>query len=78
MIYVSRFSNQKIHNDPAVRENYFRARRNNVIMNIDGHALVDNPKAIALRLLNETLGCAFDFDEVEELPEDETNIAVKI
>ena len=78
LVYVGKFSSEQIHNDPAFREIYFRALKHNVILNIDGHALVDNPKAIAWRLLNETLGSTFDTDEVEELPEDETNIAVKI
>ena len=78
LIYVSKFSNKAIQEDAALREGFFKAKKHNVILNIDGQDVVDNPHAIALRLLNETLGCTYDTDLVEEMPEDEEEVAFKV
>ena len=43
-----------------------------------GQEVVDNPNAIALRLLNETLGCAYDTAHVEEMPEEDQEVAFKV
>ena len=75
LIYVSKFSNSAITGDPKLRENYFKALKHNVIINIDGLTLVDNPAAIAERLLHETLGSTFDTAEVED-EDEETVVAV--
>ena len=71
LIYVSKFHTAEIVDNPVFREAYFKAQKHNVIVNIDGHAVVDNPLAICQRLLQETLGSTFDTPEVEEMPEEE-------
>jgi hypothetical protein len=71
LVYVSKFSPSEILDNPALREDFFRAKMHNVIVNIDGHVVVDNPMSICQQLLQETLGCCFDTSMVEELPEDD-------
>ncbi|MBI3991709.1 MAG: hypothetical protein HY342_00435 [Candidatus Lambdaproteobacteria bacterium] len=61
LVFISRFNPRAIHDDEALREQYFRAVKHNIIVNIDDGHLIDNPDAIANRLLDETLGCACDF-----------------
>ena len=65
LIFVSKFDAGQIRDDPELREQYFRAVRHNVIINIDGVRLVDNPKNIAEALIRETVGCAHDLKDVE-------------
>lgn len=61
LIYISKFDSRAIRDDEALRERYFRAIRHNVVINMNRRNFVDNPDAIARALLDETLGCAFDF-----------------
>ncbi|HEX9841871.1 MAG TPA: hypothetical protein VGC20_03935, partial [bacterium] len=58
-----------LRRDAALRDSYFRALKHNVVLNIDGRVVVDNPRSIGMRLLHETLGCAIDVPEAEEPPE---------
>ncbi|MBI4083516.1 MAG: hypothetical protein HY423_12995 [Candidatus Lambdaproteobacteria bacterium] len=71
LVYVGKYATAEIMADPKLREDYFRALKHNVVLNIDGVQLVDNPDAIASRLLQETLGSASDTPDVEEIPEEE-------
>ena len=61
LIFMSRFNPHAMREDEALRERYFRAVKHNIIVNIDDGHLIDNPDALANRLLDETLGCAYDF-----------------
>ena len=78
LIYVGKFSSARILEEPRLREEYFRAVKHNIIVNIEGHALVDNPQAIAFRLLNETLGGTFDTDVIEEIADEEKNVKFRV
>jgi hypothetical protein len=69
LIFVTRFDPNLLRHDAALRDSYFRALQHNVVLNIDGRVVVDNPRSIGLRLLQETLGCAIDVPDVEEPPE---------
>ncbi len=69
LIFVTRFDPQLLRHDAAIREAYFRALKHNVVLNVDGHVVVDNPRSIGMRLLHETLGSAIDLPDVEEPPE---------
>ena len=71
LVYVSKFTNSEILDNPVLREEFFKAQKHNVIVNIDGHVVVDNPLSICHRLLQDTLGSCFDTSMVEELPEDD-------
>ncbi len=68
LIYVGKFDRRLIRDDAAIREAYFKAVQHNVVLNIDGHVVVDNPRPIGMRLLADTLGCAIDVPAVEEPP----------
>lgn len=70
-VFVSKYSPSEILDNPLLREQFFKAQKHNVIVNIDGHAVVDNPISICQRLLEETLGSCFDTPMVEELPEED-------
>lgn len=72
LVFVGKFSKTLLHEDHRLREQYFDALRHNVILNIDGAALVDNPASICERLLSETLGSAHDVDTTEPLPSADT------
>lgn len=76
LVYVSKFSPSEILDNAALREDFFRAKKHNVIVNIDGHVVVDNPFSICHQLLQETLGSCFDISMVEELPEDDDETVV--
>lgn len=66
MIFITRFDGTLLRRDDAVREAYFKALKHNVVINVDGHTVVDNPRSIAMRLLQETLGCCIDIPDIEE------------
>ena len=70
-VFVSKYSPSEILGNPQLREQFFKAQKHNVIVNIDGHAVVDNPMSICQRLLKQTLGSCFDTPMVEELPEED-------
>ena len=74
LIYVGKFKASLLRDDPALREAYFRALKHNVIINIDGNNLVDNPEAIAWRLLNETVGATADTESVQEAPRESSTV----
>ncbi|MDH4224777.1 MAG: hypothetical protein OEW12_03925, partial [Deltaproteobacteria bacterium] len=78
LVFVSKFDPAQIIGDPRFREEYFSAVRHNTIVNLDDVTLADNPRTIGLRLLNETLGSAYDTPLVEEVPEGEDTVAVKV
>lgn len=65
LIFVTKFNNNQLTGNEALRDRYFRALRHNVILNVDDVRIVDNPKSIAERLVQETLGCAHDFQSVQ-------------
>ena len=69
LIFITKFDPQLLRRDVAIRDAYFRALKHNVVLNIDGHDVVDNPRSIGMRLLHETLGSAIDLPDVEEPPE---------
>jgi len=69
LIFVTKFPPQRLRQDAELRDLYFRAVKHNVVLNIDGHEVVDNPRSIGLRLLQETLGSAADLPDVEEPPD---------
>ncbi|MBI3993950.1 MAG: hypothetical protein HY342_11805 [Candidatus Lambdaproteobacteria bacterium] len=73
LIYVSKFRASLLYDDPALREAYFHALKHNVIVNVDGNAVVDNPGAIAWRLLNETAGATVDTEAVQEAPRESSS-----
>ncbi|MCZ6749935.1 MAG: hypothetical protein O7D96_11615, partial [SAR324 cluster bacterium] len=77
LIYASKFNKAVLHDDPRFRDQYFKALKHNVIVNIDGVTVVDNPAVIAGRLMAETLGSTSDTDIVEALPEVDEVVAVK-
>ncbi|HEX9842294.1 MAG TPA: hypothetical protein VGC20_06065, partial [bacterium] len=68
LIYVSKFKATLLRDDPVLREGYFHALKHNVIINVDGSAVVDNPGAIAWRLLSETAGATADTEALLEAP----------
>lgn len=67
LMFVSKFDMSQIRDDEALRNRYFLAMKHNIIVNVDDNRVIDNPKAIADRLLQETLGCAHDIKEVEAI-----------
>jgi len=69
IVFITKFDIPLLRRDDTVRDAYFKAIRHNVVINVDGHVVVDNPRAIGMRLLQETLGCAIDIPSVEEPPE---------
>ena len=75
LIYISKFDGSLMRTDPHFRESYFKALKHNVVVNVDGHQVVDNPRSISARLLQETLGCAFDMKNLEALSDDESAIS---
>ncbi|MBI4082789.1 MAG: hypothetical protein HY423_09280 [Candidatus Lambdaproteobacteria bacterium] len=72
MIYLSSFDNRTIQESDALRDQYFRAVKHNVIIGVDGVRLVDNPLVMATRLLQETLGSSIDMGEVKRPAETES------
>ena len=69
LIFISKYDRKLLRDDQAVRDAYFKAVKHNIVINIDGHAVVDNQRSIGVRLIEETLGCAIDIAEVEEPPD---------
>ena len=65
MIFVTKFNSGQVTESDILRERYFRALRHNVILNVDDGKIVDNPKAIAERVVQETLGSAHDLEDVQ-------------
>ena len=78
LVYVSKFDAAVLSGNAPVRDEYFQALRHNVIVNIDDKKVVDNPRTIALQLLNDTLGCTFDTARVDEIPEEEQQDEVQV
>ncbi|MDH5753243.1 MAG: hypothetical protein OEZ59_12605 [Deltaproteobacteria bacterium] len=72
LVYISKFDGSLLLRDPLARHSYFSALKHNVVLNVDGRLLVDNPRAIAGRLLSDTFGCAYDIRQIEELSDDES------
>jgi hypothetical protein len=73
LVYIGKFKPELLQEDHALRDDYFQALKHNVIVNIDDRKVVDNPKTIAIQLLNDTLGCAWDIPKVDEIPEEDQN-----
>ena len=69
LIFITKFDRKLLRDDQAARDAYFKAVKHNIVINIDGHAVVDNQRSIGVRLIEETLGCAIDIAEVEEPPD---------
>lgn len=69
LVFITKFETPLLRRDETMREAYFKAIKHNVIINVDGRIIVDNPRAIGMRLLRETLGCAIDIPDVEDPPE---------
>ncbi|MFI5400046.1 MAG: hypothetical protein ACHQZQ_03215 [SAR324 cluster bacterium] len=78
LVYIGKFDAGMLQADGALRDEYFQALRHNVIVNIDDKKVVDNPRTIALRLLDDTLGCAFDTTRVDEIPEEAQQDEVQV
>jgi hypothetical protein len=78
MLFIGKFSDDEIQGHAALRDGYFKALKHNIIVNIDGRKLVDNPQTIGLRLLNETLGSTFDTEKVEETPSEDGDVALVV
>ena len=69
MVFITKFDGNLLRRDDSVRDAYFKALKHNVVINVDGHTVVDNPRSIAMRLLQESLGCCIDIPDIEEPPE---------
>lgn len=69
LIFISKFDRKLLRDDQAVRDAYFKAVKHNIVINIDGHAVVDNQRSIGVRLVQETVGCAIDIENVEDPPD---------
>ncbi|MCH9045474.1 MAG: hypothetical protein IIA40_05155 [SAR324 cluster bacterium] len=69
LIFITKFDATVLKRNTALRDAYFKALKHNVVLNVDGRIVVDNPRAIGMRLLRETLGCAIDMPNVEAPPE---------
>lgn len=67
MVFISKFDTQVLKENAGLHEQYFKAVKHNVLLNIDDRILVDNPKPIGERLLAETLGSAYDLSRVEAI-----------
>jgi hypothetical protein len=67
LMFVSKFDMSQIRDDEALRNRYFLAMKHNIIVNVDDGRVIDNPKAISERLLEETLGCSHDIEDVEAI-----------
>jgi hypothetical protein len=78
MVYLSKYTDDELLGNPKLRAGYFQAVKHNVILNIDGRRLVDNPQTIAIRLVSETLGSSFDTPKVEEIPMDDEKLVQRI
>jgi hypothetical protein len=78
LVYISKFDAAKLHENAALRDEYFQALRHNVIINIDDKKVVDNPRTIGLQLLSETLGSTIDTPRVDEIPEEEAQQAAQV
>ncbi|HUJ76409.1 MAG TPA: hypothetical protein VL359_16225, partial [bacterium] len=78
LVYVSKFPPEALQQDAELRELYFRALRHNVVVNVDGRKVVDNPQAVGFKLLLETLGCTFDTPQVEEIPEEDEETSTRV
>ncbi len=74
LIFVTKFPNNHLAGDESLRDKYFRALRHNIVVNVDDLRVVDNPKAIAERLVQETLGSAHDFEGLEFVAGDTAGI----
>lgn len=77
-VYISKFDMAPLQDNPGLRDEYFQALKHNVIVNIDDRKVVDNPRTIALQLLNDTLGCTMDTARVDEIPEEDPTQAQAI
>lgn len=71
LIFVTKFDPTLLNTDHVLRENYFKALKHNVVINVDGREVIDNSRAIAARIVRETIGCVIDMQRVEELSDDE-------
>ena len=69
LIFITKFDRKMLRDDKVARDAYFSAVKHNIVINIDGHAVVDNQRSIGVRLVQETLGCAIDISDVEEPPD---------
>ncbi len=78
LIYLSKFGDDELLGNPKVRAGYFQALKHNIILNIDGRKLVDNPQTIGMRLVSETLGSSFDTPRVEEIPMEDERLVTRI
>lgn len=78
MVYLGKYGDDELLANPKLRAGYFQAVKHNVILNIDGRKLVDNPQAIAWRLLNETLGSSFDTPRVDEMPMEDERLVQRV
>jgi hypothetical protein len=78
MIYLSKFTDDELLGNPKLRAAYFQAVKHNIILNIDGRRLVDNPQTIAMRLVGESLGGSFDTPRVEEIPTEDEKLVTRI
>ena len=65
LLFISKFDAAQLAGDEGLRDRYFAAMKHNVIVNIDDDRVVDNPKAIADRLIQDTLGCSHDIQETD-------------
>jgi len=74
LIFISKFDPGEVRRDASLREQYFRAIKHNVIVNLAGATVVDNPGGISLRLVQETIGRAFDLDKIDLMPEQDTHL----
>ncbi|HEX7928822.1 MAG TPA: hypothetical protein VF678_14595, partial [bacterium] len=78
MVYLSKYTEEEMLSNPKLRVGYFQAVKHNVILNIDGRRLVDNPQTIAIRLVSETLGGSFDTPRTEEIPMEDEKLVQRI
>jgi hypothetical protein len=78
LIYMSKFGDDELLGNPKLRAGYFQAVKHNVILNIDGRKLVDNPQTIGMRLVGETLGSSLDTPRVEEIPMEDERLVQRI
>ncbi|MDH4120154.1 MAG: hypothetical protein OEV94_00395 [Deltaproteobacteria bacterium] len=66
VMYVSAFNHQVLQENQELRDKYFQAVHHNVIVNILGPGMVNNPAAIGQVLIANTLGSAFDLERVQQ------------
>lgn len=71
LIFISKYDEGEIRSDATLRKRFFRAVSHNVILNIGGTDVVDNPAPISQQLVRATVGSSFDLERIDLVSDSE-------